>query len=71
MLTFLRGQRDPSSGKIVLLTDQLLRRGGVAQLAEQRTHKPRVTRSIRVTATKFILDPIISLAPPNIVAPRS
>jgi hypothetical protein len=25
--------------------------GGVAQLAEQRTHKPRVTRSIRVTAT--------------------
>ncbi len=30
-------------------------RGGVAQLAEQRTHKPRVTRSIRVTATKQIL----------------
>lgn len=28
-------------------------RGGVAQLVEQRTHKPRVTRSIRVTATKF------------------
>ena len=27
--------------------------GGVAQLAEQRTHKPRVTRSIRVTATNF------------------
>lgn len=27
-------------------------RGGVAQLVEQRTHKPRVTRSIRVTATK-------------------
>ena len=26
--------------------------GGVAQLVEQRTHKPRVTRSIRVTATK-------------------
>ena len=25
--------------------------GGVAQLVEQRTHKPRVTRSIRVTAT--------------------
>lgn len=29
-------------------------RGGVAQLVEQRTHKPRVTRSIRVTATKFL-----------------
>ena len=29
--------------------------GGVAQLAEQRTHKPRVTRSIRVTATKLAL----------------
>ena len=27
-------------------------RGGVAQLAEQRTHKPRVPRSIRGTATK-------------------
>ena len=27
--------------------------GGVAQLVEQRTHKPRVTRSIRVTATIF------------------
>ncbi len=26
--------------------------GGVAQLAEQRTHKPRVGRSIRPTATK-------------------
>lgn len=30
--------------------------GGVAQLVEQRTHKPRVTRSIRVTATKFHLE---------------
>src|SRR5262245_32548191 len=29
----------------------LLPCGGVAQLVEQRTHKPRVTRSIRVTAT--------------------
>ena len=27
--------------------------GGVAQLVEQRTHKPRVTRSIRVTATNL------------------
>ena len=26
--------------------------GGVAQLVEQRTHKPRVSRSIRDTATK-------------------
>ena len=26
--------------------------GGVAQLVEQRTHKPRVPRSIRGTATK-------------------
>ena len=33
--------------------DRFLWRGGVAQLAEQRTHKPRVTRSIRVTATIY------------------
>ena len=29
-------------------------RGGVAQLVEQRTHKPRVPRSIRGTATTTI-----------------
>ena len=29
-------------------------RGGVAQLVEQRTHKPRVPRSIRGTATKSL-----------------
>jgi hypothetical protein len=28
--------------------------GGVAQLVEQRTHKPRVPRSIRGTATKDV-----------------
>lgn len=28
-----------------------IRSGGVAQLVEQRTHKPRVSRSIRDTAT--------------------
>ena len=39
--------------------------GGVAQLAEQRTHKPRVTRSIRVTATKFILGPHTSRTSPE------
>lgn len=30
----------------------MVRCGGVAQLVEQRTHKPRVPRSIRGTATK-------------------
>ena len=36
------------------LTGHASSSGGVAQLVEQRTHKPRVTRSIRVTATKFL-----------------
>ena len=31
-------------------------RGGVAQLVEQRTHKPRVPRSIRGTATIYAAD---------------
>lgn len=37
---------------------QVQHRGGVAQLVEQRTHKPRVPRSIRGTATtRSQLDP--------------
>ena len=35
-------------------------RGGVAQLVEQRTHKPRVTRSIRVTATNISRNLLLS-----------
>jgi hypothetical protein len=38
-------------------------RGGVAQLVEQRTHKPRVPRSIRGTATN-ISETYDSAAPP-------
>jgi hypothetical protein len=51
-LRAFRRQCPLSSGKIGFLRAHSPRRGGVAQLAEQRTHKPRVTRSIRVTATK-------------------
>jgi hypothetical protein len=47
----LRRQYPRASGKMTFFTEPS-ERGGVAQLAEQRTHKPRVTRSIRVTATR-------------------